>query len=476
MTKSFTAAAVLALRDDEVLDLDAPIARLAPSLAGVVGPTSDAPPVTLRLLLTMSAGFATDDPWADRLLDAEPTVMDDLFERGAHHAHPTATAFQYSNYGFAMAGRVVEEVPGAPLRDHVSARLLEPLGMTDTGWDPPDVGAATGHRWLAPIHDGDEGAWQAELPPLADGGVAPMGGLWSSIEDLRRWVRFMLDAYPARNDPDDGPLRRSSRREQQQIHRSHGNPGMASGYGMGLQVVHDEQLGTVVTHSGGLPGFGSNMRWLVDHGLGIVALSNLTYAPMAQLNMAIFDRLPSLAGNAPLTVPPPSAPQVEAAHRFLIRVLEPILGDEPPDWSVDSSDSGWAINVELDEPFDRRAALIARDLARLRRGLDTLSGNEVTFRFGPLSIQHGAAGSFTIEPVERVVPTAARGHRSKIGAPPRTSRWPSPSAPSPHPKCNPSPSARPTARLPTPLLATRPVIRAVDESGHQVSIMGRFLP
>src|SRR3954453_20229538 len=66
MTKSFTAACVLALRDDGVFALDDPIAAHAPELAAVGGPTTDAPAVSIRHLLTMSAGIATDDPWADR--------------------------------------------------------------------------------------------------------------------------------------------------------------------------------------------------------------------------------------------------------------------------------------------------------------------------------------------------------------------------------------------------------------------------
>ncbi len=403
MTKSFTSAAVLALRDDGVLGLDVPIADFAPGLTGVRGSTSDAPPITLRMLLTMSAGFASDDPWADRLLDADRATMDDLFARGAHAAHPAATAFQYSNYGFAMVGRVVEEVSGESLRHHVTNRLLEPLGMVSTGWDPPHQGSvAIGHRWVPAIPDAEagesDGRWQRELPPLADGGVAPMGGLWSTVEDLRRWVRFLLDAVPARDDPDDGPLRRSSRREQQQIHRSLGIPGAASGYGMGLQVLHHETLGTVVAHSGGLPGFGSNMRWLLDHGIGIVGLSNVTYAPMAALTMAIAERLPSLAGVERLPEPVVAAPAVEAAHRFLVSVLSPSLSGGSPAWSIDSPDSGWAINVALDEPFERRAALLAHLLS-------TLGDRSGGLGFGELRLKTGAAGSFSIEALDPIEPS-----------------------------------------------------------------------
>ena len=66
MTKSFTAATILGLRDEGLLSLDDPIARHVPELAGLHGPTADAPPITIRHLLTMASGLATDDPWGDR--------------------------------------------------------------------------------------------------------------------------------------------------------------------------------------------------------------------------------------------------------------------------------------------------------------------------------------------------------------------------------------------------------------------------
>src|SRR5688572_25070606 len=76
MTKCFTAAAVLILRDEGKLDLDTPIARYAPEFASLAGPTADSPPITLRHLLSMSGGLATDDPWADRHLDIGDDELD----------------------------------------------------------------------------------------------------------------------------------------------------------------------------------------------------------------------------------------------------------------------------------------------------------------------------------------------------------------------------------------------------------------
>src|SRR3712207_9412711 len=80
---------------------------------------------------------------------------------------------------------------------------------------------------------------------------------------------------------------RASRREMQQAHRAFrssldAETGRldAGGYGFGLVVTHDLRFGHLVHHAGGLPGFGSYMAWLPDHGVGVVGLANRTYAPV----------------------------------------------------------------------------------------------------------------------------------------------------------------------------------------------------
>ena len=66
-TKSFTAAAVLSLRDEGRLGLDDPITRYVSAFSGDTMPSSDSPVPTIRMLLTMSGGLPTDDPWGDKI-------------------------------------------------------------------------------------------------------------------------------------------------------------------------------------------------------------------------------------------------------------------------------------------------------------------------------------------------------------------------------------------------------------------------
>jgi CubicO group peptidase (beta-lactamase class C family) len=343
MTKSFTAATVLSLRDDGVLSLDDPIGSAAPELAGVIGPGPDPTPITLRHLLTMSSGLATDDPWADRHLDATDEELDGWVRSGLRFAHPTGSAFEYSNLGYALIGRVVHRITGTRLQEHVRTRFLKPLGMTHTAWAETDLTSSDVAQGMHPV-DGD----QEPETPLADGVIAPMGGLWSSAADLGRWMAFLSSAFTP--SPIAGALRASSRREMQQlaretpIRRTMANDGAMriaeGGYAMGLTTFAHDRLGRVVTHSGGLPGFGSNMRW-VPGGVGVAVCANVTYAPMWHASAAILDGL-AVAGFASVPTPATPAELVHAAERLTALLLR---------WDDTLADTLFAENVALDAPL-----------------------------------------------------------------------------------------------------------------------------
>ena len=345
MTKSFSAAATLWLRDAGVLRLDDPIGWHAPELTNVRSPTADAPPMTIRDLLTMTSGLATDDPWADRHLDLTDDEFDAIVDRGLLFAVPTGTIHEYSNLGYAVLGRVVQRASGRRIQDVVSEELLPALGMRATTWTQPLHG-----EWAPPL-DWRDGGFVDELPPLADGLIAPMGGIWTTVADLARWVTWLDDAYPARDDRDDGPLSRASRREMQTAQRYVGYRTMrgvrcASGYGYGLRVIDDPELGDVITHSGGVPGYGSNMRWVRGRRTAVIALSNSTYAPVTELTAQVLD-LVSEQGFIPEATPP-NGELVSRAAQELVALLN--------EWDDGKADALFADNVQLDEAYVRRRA------------------------------------------------------------------------------------------------------------------------
>ena len=372
MTKSFTAAAVLRLRDAGRLRLDDPVAAHVPEAAGLRPPTTDSPAITVRHLLTMSSGLATDDPWADRHLDVAPGELRAWLVEGPVFAAAPGTVFEYSNLGYGVLGQVVEAVAGMRLQDYVTRHFLDPLGMADTVWDA--ARARPGAR-LARPHRLVDGAAVPDAAPLGDGAIAPMGGLWSTVADLARWVSFLAEAFPPRDGADDGPLRRASRREMQQVARHipaaltrdsvDGRLRLTGGgYGMGLEAREHLELGAMVTHSGGLPGFASNMRWLPGRGVGAVALANLTYQPMVRLTLDMLELLFDRGALPP--VPAPSAPALERAAAELCALLS--------GWDATRAGSLFADNLALDNSLDRRAA----DAARARERHGALSVRSVT--------------------------------------------------------------------------------------------------
>jgi CubicO group peptidase (beta-lactamase class C family) len=283
MTKSFTALCILKLRDEGRLSLDDPAEKYVPELAGLKYPASDSPKLTVRHLLSHAAGFPEDNPWGDQQLAVTEAEFTDMLRRGIPFSNAPGVAYEYSNYGFAILGRIVTRVSGVKYADYVTANILKPLGMTATTLEPASVPAnriAHGYRW-------EDNQWKEE-PPLPDGAFGAMGGMLTSTRDLGRYVGFLMSAWPARDGPDAGPVKRSSLREMQQTHRPRpatvtGGTGTAPvqlnalGYGYGLGIRQTCEYQSIVSHSGGLPGFGSQMRWLTDEGVGFIAMGNLTY-------------------------------------------------------------------------------------------------------------------------------------------------------------------------------------------------------
>lgn len=284
MTKAFTALAILSLRDAGKLSLDDLAEKHVPEMRGWTYPTKDSPRIRVRDLLHHVGGFVTDDPWGDRqqvLPQAEFTAM---LRAGVPFTRTPQSAFEYSNFGFALLGRIVANASGMPYRRYVEQRILGPLGMTSSGFevsDAPRDRRAIGYRW-------ENGAW-AEEPTMPDGAFNAMGGLQVSANDYAKWVAFLLSAWPARDDPDTGPVKRATVREMAQglnfitVATRSGSSGatackQAAAYAMGWRVAQDCDLGLTMSHGGGYPGYGSHVMLMPEFGVGIFALTNRTYA------------------------------------------------------------------------------------------------------------------------------------------------------------------------------------------------------
>ena len=285
MSKAFTALAILRLRDAGRLSLDAPAETYVPEMRDWKYPTADSPKIRVRDLLSHAAGFVTDDPWGDRQTPMPEAEFTRLLRAGVPFQRAPATAYEYSNLGFAILGRIVTNVSGRPFEDYIQAEIMRPLGMSSTGYDytkAPQERRALGYRW-------ENGGWLRE-PDLARGAFGAMGGVQTSALDYAKWIAFLLSAWPPRDGPETGPVRRSTVRELSQgldfpqLVTRPGGPASCSqafAYGMGLRVVADCELGLSLGHGGGYPGYGSFMLLFPHRGIGLFAFTNRTYGAPA---------------------------------------------------------------------------------------------------------------------------------------------------------------------------------------------------
>ena len=246
MTKAFTALSILKLRDDGKLRLDDLAEQYVPEMKGWTYPTKDSPRIRVRDLLQHVGGFVTDDPWGDRQQVLPQDEFTKMIAAGVPFSRVPQSQHEYSNFGYALLGRIVANASGMPYTDYVRQTILNPLGMTRSGFDAPKAPKARyalGYRW-------ENEKWTAE-PEMVDGAFNSMGGLQVSANDYAKWVAFLLSAWPARDDADTGPVKRSTVREIAQgsnfvsVTNRIGASGatackQAAAYGMGWRVAsHD---------------------------------------------------------------------------------------------------------------------------------------------------------------------------------------------------------------------------------------------
>lgn len=341
--------AILKLRDEGKLALDDPAERYVPELQRLQYPTTDSPRVTVRHLLSHAEGFPEDNPWGDQQLAATEDELSAMLQRGIPFANPPGLAYEYSNYGFAILGRIVSNVARVPYRQYIAAHVLKPLGMTATTLDPTSVPAdrlAHGYRW-------EDERWKEE-PQLGDGAFGAMGGMLTSAADLGRYVAVLAGAWPPRDGAETAPISRASLREMQQVWRSRpatvtrsadgGVALNAGGYGYGLRVSQTCDFGHIVAHSGGLPGFGSQMQWLPEYGVGLIAMGSRTYTGWNGVFSQALELLRK-SGALALRMAQPSPALVTARDDVSQLVIE---------WDDALADRIAAVNLFLDRSKDRR--------------------------------------------------------------------------------------------------------------------------
>jgi D-alanyl-D-alanine carboxypeptidase len=277
LTKTFTAAAVLALADDGKLSLDDPLGKWVPDFPT---PGSTA---ALRQLLNHTAGIRSMTAlgpryWLQAGREIEPKDLVAIFA-GEPPDFPPGTAYRYSNSGYVLLGLVVEKASGMPWGAYVSRRLLVPLGLASTrDGESRELVPGRARGYSRKKGGGFENAWHVSL---SQGYAA--GALLSTAGDVAAWIR-RLEVDP--------PLSVAA-------HRAMTTPatlpdGKVLSYGLGLGV--DTFAGRRrFFHGGGLPGFDAWAAYVPSEDLAVAVLCNTD----GDVAMEVADAMAGLVLGAP---------------------------------------------------------------------------------------------------------------------------------------------------------------------------------
>lgn len=278
-TKAMTATVIASLVERGRLRWDLTLAEALPDLAGQIHEKHR--DVTLEQLLANRGGMPGEAPdvWRDIAFNRGDPVEDRrrmtrlilAKERG-----PAVGEYEYSNFGFAIAGHVAEAVTGTPWEDLMHQHLFQPLGMDTAGfgvpWEGPDVTDPWGHRADGtPVPPG----------PFADNpsAIAPAGTVHASIGDWAKFIAAHLGGDDAGSDALHLPREAFLR-----LHGSRGPvaPGSPDGYAAGWIVTRrpwargnaPDDAGRVLTHAGSNTMFFAVAWVALERDLAVLACTN----------------------------------------------------------------------------------------------------------------------------------------------------------------------------------------------------------
>jgi D-alanyl-D-alanine carboxypeptidase len=270
LTKQFTCASVLLLAEEGKLAVDDKVAKYYPSL-------TRAREISLHDLMTHTSGYADYYPldFVDRRL-MKPVLEADLlaaYARGKLDFEPN-TRWSYSNTGYVLLGGVVAKVSGMPFGRFLDERILHPLGMKHSAFEPAKgmEGQARGHTSFAlgPVE-----------PAIyeSSGWLSAAGGLWASASDLALWDIALMNGQVLK--PESFRLMTTPRTLLS---------GHSTGYGCGLHIDHKSGE-TVLSHGGAVSGFLAVNALIPRFKSAVVVLSNAEHRPPASVQSMVLDLL-----------------------------------------------------------------------------------------------------------------------------------------------------------------------------------------
>ncbi len=295
VTKQFTCSLLLMLAEEHRLSLTDPVVKYYPrltrakditliDLGGHLSGYRDYYPLDFvdREMQKAQPADAIIDEYATRPLDFEPR-----------------SRYSYSNTGFLILGGVIGKVSGEPYAKFLSDRILTPLKLTRTAFEPagrPDMAKGyTSFGLSEPI----------SVEPEAAGWAGAAGAIWSTPSDLLTWDLALIDHKLISQDS-----------YKVMVTPQRLTDGRSSGYGCG-EGINDRGPAVVLSHGGAVSGFVASNTVIPATHSAVVLLSNTDFSPIGALNQELLAKLMPRSPDVPAVA---GRTALDAATKFLMEL------------------------------------------------------------------------------------------------------------------------------------------------------------
>jgi CubicO group peptidase (beta-lactamase class C family) len=289
ITKTLTAIAVMQLRDRGRLTLEDRVTRYLPELRRVHNPFSSMDDITIRMLLSHSAGFQ-DPTWPYKRGKPwepfEPTTWEQLVAMMPYQevSFKPGTRYSYSNPAFIYLGRIIEQVSGDPWQSYIQKNIFAPLNLSRSyfGVTPYYLAADRSHNYTL-VRDAQGAESVRDNGADFDPGITiPNGGWNAPLDDLASYLAFLTNATHGNTDIQrryDTVLKHSSLEEmwkaQHPVGAKETAPGHSESMGLSFFIVRRGSA-TLIGHTGSQAGFLAFTYLNPANGTAVAAAFNTT--------------------------------------------------------------------------------------------------------------------------------------------------------------------------------------------------------
>jgi len=265
ITKVFTSTAIMQLRDAGKLRLDDPITDFLPWFQ-IENPFPNAPPVTIRQLLTHSSGIPREAAfpyWTDHQFPTREQIIETLPEQ--EMVYEPETTWKYSNLGMALLGEIVAAASGEPYAAYIQQHILDPLGMMSTS-----VELSEAHKKrLAIAYGRRQPDGTRQIVSFTDAkGLTPAANMSSTVEDL---AKFASMQFRRGNAGGSQILKGSTLREMQRVHWLQSSWKSGWGLGFSVRILNGREL---AGHGGWVGGYRTQLYFCPKEKIAVIVMTN----------------------------------------------------------------------------------------------------------------------------------------------------------------------------------------------------------